>query len=145
MEFQEQLLALLQTTILGILNIGAGFVVYYVKQLADKAKIKNQENQNEAQKVLIDNAIDRLNSLITKSVLATNETLGKAIREGLADGTTDKEELLSLKDYVLHDVTSQISQESKALISCEIDDLNAYISNQIEIALKNIKDQNLNK
>ena len=59
MEFQEQLIALLQTTILGILNIGAGYLVYYIKQIADKAKIKNQENENEKQKILIDNAIDR--------------------------------------------------------------------------------------
>ena len=38
MEFQEQLISLLQTTILGILNIGAGYLIYYRKQLADKAK-----------------------------------------------------------------------------------------------------------
>lgn len=142
MEFQEQLVALLQTTILGILNIGAGYLVYYVKQMTDKAKIKNQENENEKQKVLIDNAIDRLDLLITKSVIATNETLGKAIKEGLADGKTDRKELLALKDIVIKDVTSQLSQDVKDLISTEIDDLNAYISNSIEVALKSIKKLN---
>ena len=140
MEFQEQLIALLQTTILGILNIGAGFVVYYIKQIADKAKIKNQENQNEKQKILIDNAIDRLDLLITKSVIATNETLGKAIKDGLADGKTNREELLALKDIVIEDVKAQLSQDSKDLISSEIEDLNAYISNSIEVALKSIKE-----
>lgn len=142
MEFQEQLIALLQTTILGILNIGAGFVVYYIKQMADKAKIKNQENQNEKQKILIDNAIDRLDLLITKSVIATNETLGKAIKDGLADGKTNREELLALKDIVIEDVKAQLSQDSKDLISSEIEDLNAYISNSIEVALKSIKELN---
>lgn len=142
MEFQEQLIALLQTTILGILNIGAGFVVYYIKQIADKAKIKNQENQNEKQKILIDNAIDRLDLLITKSVIATNETLGKAIKDGLADGKTNREELLALKDIVIEDVKAQLSQDSKDLISSEIEDLNAYISNSIEVALKSIKELN---
>ena len=142
MEFQEQLIALLQTTILGILNIGAGFVVYYIKQMADKAKIKNQGNQNEKQKILIDNAIDRLDLLITKSVIATNETLGKAIKDGLADGKTNREELLALKDIVIEDVKAQLSQDSKDLISSEIEDLNAYISNSIEVALKSIKELN---
>ena len=140
MEFQEQLIALLQTTILGILNIGAGYLVYYIKQIADKAKIKNQENKNEKQKVLIDNAIDRLDLLITKSVIATNETLGKAIKDGLADGKTNREELLALKDIVIEDVKAQLSQDSKDLISSEIEDLNAYISNSIEVALKSIKE-----
>lgn len=142
MEFQEQLIALLQTTILGILNIGAGYLVYYVKQIADKAKIKNQENKNEKQKILIDNAIDRLDLLITKSVIATNETLGKAIKDGLADGKTNREELLALKDIVIEDVKAQLSQDSKDLISSEIEDLNAYISNSIEVALKSIKELN---
>lgn len=142
MEFQEQLIALLQTTILGILNIGAGYLVYYIKQMADKAKIKNQENQNEKQKILIDNAIDRLDLLITKSVIATNETLGKAIKDGLADGKTNREELLALKDIVIEDVKAQLSQDSKDLISSEIEDLNAYISNSIEVALKSIKELN---
>lgn len=142
MEFQEQLIALLQTTILGILNIGAGYLVYYIKQIADKAKIKNQENKNEKQKVLIDNAIDRLDLLITKSVIATNETLGKAIKDGLADGKTNREELLALKDIVIEDVKAQLSQDSKDLISSEIEDLNAYISNSIEVALKSIKELN---
>ena len=142
MEFQEQLIALLQTTILGILNIGAGYLVYYIKQIADKAKIKNQENKNEKQKVLIDNAIDRLDLFITKSVIATNETLGKAIKDGLADGKTNREELLALKDIVIEDVKAQLSQDSKDLISSEIEDLNAYISNSIEVALKSIKELN---
>lgn len=142
MEFQEQLIALLQTTILGILNIGAGYLVYYIKQIADKAKIKNQENENEKQKILIDNAIDRLDLLITKSVIATNETLGKAIKDGLADGKTNREELLALKDIVIEDVKAQLSQDSKDLISSEIEDLNAYISNSIEVALKSIKELN---
>ena len=66
MEFQEQLISLLQTTILGILNIGAGYLIYYIKQLADKAKLKNQSNKNAEQKVLVDNAIERLNALIEK-------------------------------------------------------------------------------
>ena len=142
MEFQEQLIALLQTTILKILNIGACYLVYYIKQIADKAKIKNQENKNEKQKVLIDNAIDRLDLLITKSVIATNETLGKAIKDGLADGKTNREELLALKDIVIEDVKAQLSQDSKDLISSEIEDLNAYISNSIEVALKSIKELN---
>ena len=67
MEFQEQLIALLQTTILGVLNIGAGYLVYYIKQIADKAKIKNQENENEKQKILIDNAIESLQQHIFRT------------------------------------------------------------------------------
>ena len=67
--------------------------------------------------------------MITKSVIATNETLGKAIKDGLADGKTNREELLALKDIVIEDVKAQLSQDSKDLISSEIEDLNAYISN----------------
>ena len=141
MDFQEQIVSLLQTTILGILNIGAGYLIYYIKQLADKAKLKNQSNANAEQKILIDNAIDRLNILIEKSVIATNETLAKNIKDGLADGKTDKSELEALKDIVIKDVTTQISTDVTDLISTEIADLNAYIGNQIEVVLSILKNK----
>lgn len=139
MEFQEQLISLLQTTILGILNIGAGYLIYYIKQLADKAKLKNQSNKNAEQKVLVDNAIERLNALIEKSVIATNETVAKEIKIALADHRVDREELLKLKDTVIADVTKQISTDTTELLSTEIADLNGYISNQIEVVLANLK------
>ena len=139
MEFQEQLISLLQTTILGILNIGAGYLIYYIKQLADKAKLKNQSNKNAEQKVLVDNAIERLNALIEKSVIATNETVAKEIKIALADHRVDRDELLKLKDTVIADVTKQISTDTTELLSTEIADLNGYISNQIEGVLANLK------
>ena len=141
MEFQEQLISLLQTTILGILNIGAGYLIYYIKQLADKAKLKNQSNKNAEQKVLVDNAIERLNALIEKSVIATNETVAKEIKIALADHRVDRDELLKLKDTVIADVTKQISTDTTELLSTEIADLNGYISNQIEVVLANVKNQ----
>ena len=141
MEFQEQLISLLQTTILGILNIGAGYLIYYIKQLADKAKLKNQSNKNAEQKVLVDNAIERLNALIEKSVIATNETVAKEIKIALADHRVDRDELLKLKDTVIADVTKQISTDTTELLSTEIADLNRYISNQIEVVLANLKNQ----
>ena len=141
MDFQEQLISLLQTTILGILNIGAGYLIYYIEQLADKAKLKNQSNKNAEQKVLVDNAIERLNALIEKSVIATNETVAKEIKIALADHRVDRDELLKLKDTVIADVTKQISTDTTELLSTEIADLNGYISNQIEVVLANLKNQ----
>ena len=141
MEFQEQLISLLQTTILGILNIGAGYLIYYIKQWADKAKLKNQSNKNAEQKVLVDNAIERLNALIEKSVIATNETVAKEIKIALADHRVDRDKLLKLKDTVIADVTKQISTDTTELLSTEIADLNAYIGNQIEVVLSNLKNK----
>ena len=139
MDFQQQLIEIFETTILGILNIGAGYLIYYIKQLADKAKLKNQSNKNAEQKVLVDNAIERLNALIEKSVIATNETVAKEIKIALADHRVDRDELLKLKDTVIADVTKQISTDTTELLSTEIADLNGYISNQIEVVLANLK------
>ena len=141
MDFQEQLIGLLQTLILGLGNILVGVIIYYAKQLADKAKLKNQSNKNAEQKVLVDNAIERLNVLIEKSVIATNETVAKEIKIALADHRVDRDELLKLKDTVIADVTKQISTDTTELLSTEIADLNGYISNQIEVVLANLKNQ----
>ena len=115
------------------------YLIYYIKQLADKAKLKNQSNKNAEQKVLVDNAIERLNALIEKSVIATNETVAKEIKIALADHRVDRDERLKLKDTVIADVTKQISTDTTELLSTEIADLNGYISNQIEVVLANLK------
>ena len=141
MDFQEQLVGLLQTLILGLGNILVGVIIYYAEQLADKAKLKNQSNKNAEQKVLVDNAIERLNALIEKSVIATNETVAKEIKIALADHRVDRDELLKLKDTVIADVTKQISTDTTELLSTEIADLNGYISNQIEVVLANLKNK----
>lgn len=139
MEFQEQLIGLLQATILGLLNIGAGYLIYYVSQLVVKAKAENAKNQNAEQKKLIDNAIDRLNDLVVKSVTATQLTLGESIKQAVADNKVDKTELVALKDKVLIDVQSQLTTDGKEALSLEIDDLNSYISNLIEVQLGTIQ------
>lgn len=141
MDFQQQIVALLQTVILGILNIGAGYIVYYCKQMAENAKYNNQKIADEKKRELLDNAIDRVNNLIKNSVIATNETLGNSIRKDLEDGKVDKEELYALKDVVMKDVLGQITNDTKSLLSTEIKDLNAYISNNIEVILKELKDK----
>lgn len=141
MDFQQQIVALLQTVILGILNIGAGYIVYYFKQMAENAKYNNQKIEDEKKRELLDNAIDRVNNLIKNSVIATNETLGNSIRKDLEDGKIDKEELYALKDVVMKDVLGQITNDTKSLLSTEIKDLNAYIGNNIEVILKELKDK----
>ena len=126
---------------LGLICQNLNVIIYYAKQLADKAKLKNQSNKNAEQKVLVDNAIERLNALIEKSVIATNETVAKEIKIALADHRVDRDELLKLKDTVIADVTKQISTDTTELLSTEIADLNGYISNQIEVVLANLKNQ----
>lgn len=141
MNFQQEIVALLQTVILGILNIGAGYIVYYCKQMTDNAKYNNQKIENENKRELLNNAIDRINNLIKNSVVATNETLGNSIRKDLEDGKVDKEELYALKDVVMKDVLGQITNDTKELVSTEIKDLNTYISNNIEVVLKELKEK----
>lgn len=136
---QTQLVGTLTTLIIGLLNVGVGFVIYYVNQLANGAKLKNQATKDSNQKVLIDNAIDRLNDLIQKSVIATQETLGNSIKEGVKDGSVDKAELIALKDKVLIDVQNQLTTDGSELLSKELGDINSYISNTVESVLKNIQ------
>jgi hypothetical protein len=136
---QSQLIGTLTTLIIGLLNVGVGFVIYYVNQLANGAKLKNQATKDANQKVLIDNAIDRLNDLIQKSVIATQETLGNSIKDGVKDGSIDKAELIALKDKVLIDVQNQLTNDSSDLLSKELGDINSYISNTVETVLKNIQ------
>ena len=138
---QESLTVLLITIVCGAISVATAYVSTYAKKLAEKAKVETAKIENEAQKVLIDNAINRVDELITVNVVKMEQTLVKEIKEKASDGKVDKDELKDVAETVKNDVLNQLSKESKELISLEIDDISGYIAAQIELTLASLKNQ----
>ena len=138
---QESLTVLLITIVCGAISVATAYVSTYAKKLIEKAKVETAKIENEAQKVLIDNAINRVDELITVNVVKMEQTLVKEIKEKASDGKVDKDELKDVAEAVKNDVLNQLSKESKELISLEIDDISGYIAAQIELTLASLKNQ----
>lgn len=138
---QESLTVLLITIVCGAISVVTAYVSNYAKKLTEKAKAETSKIENEAQKELIDKAINRVDELITVNVVKMEQTLVKEIKEKASDGKVDKEELKGIAETVKTDVLNQLSKESKELISLELDDINGYIAAQIELTLASLKKQ----
>ncbi|WP_300855410.1 hypothetical protein [uncultured Clostridium sp.] len=138
---QESLTVLLITIVCGAISVATACVSSYAKKLTEKAKAETAKIENEAQRSLIDKAINRVDELITVNVVKMEQTLVKEIKEKASDGKVDKKELQAIAETVKSDVLNQLSKESKELISLELNDVNGYIAAQIELTLASLKNQ----
>lgn len=139
MNVQEQLMGLLYTLLIGLLNVGVGYVLYLVKVYVEKLKVQSQKIQNEDQRALVDSTLSRVENLVKVSVVATEETIGKELKKAFADGQVDKSEILALASNVRDEVYSQLSEDTKNALSQEVGDVQVYIEKLIENALAEIK------
>lgn len=139
MNFQEQLMGVFQTLLIGLLNVGAGYALYLLKVYVEKLKVQSQKIQNEDQRALADSTISRLSDLVKVSVTAMEETVGKNLKQLFADNKIDKQEILDLATTVRDEIYGQLSEEAKSVLSSEVGDIQVYIEKLIENALKDIK------
>ena len=140
-QLQNQAMNLLYTLLMGLLNMAAGYVLFLGKAYVDKLKAQTIKIQNEDQKALADSTLSKLENLVKVSVIATEETVGRALKQSFADGKVDKSEILALSSQVRDDVYNQLSEGSKKLLNDEIGDVQVYIEKLIENSLKDIKNK----
>lgn len=139
-QIMDALGLLLTTVITGGIGVISTMVAVYFNNLKVKLQAETKKIENEETRKLINTALDRLNDLVVTNVQSANETLVKEIKEQSKDGY-DKSDLLAIKNVVKNNILTQLSQDSKDLLALEINDLNSYIDNKIEVVLSEIKGQ----
>lgn len=125
--------------ICGAISIATAYISSYMKKLTEKAKVETLKLENETQKELVNNAINRTNQLVTTNVIRAQETLVKEIKDKAKDGIVDKRDLKDVAVTVKQDILLQLSEELKQLVTTEIQDLEKYIEAQIEVSLATLK------
>lgn len=141
MDIQGQLMGVLYTLLIGLLNIGVGYVLYLGKIYVGKLQAQTQKIQNEDQRALVESTLAKVENLVKVTVIATEETTGKALKQAFADNKIDKSEILALASQVRDEVYGQLSEDTKTTLSQEIGDVQVYIEKLIENSLKEIKAQ----
>lgn len=140
MEIQQALNDFLTTILTLGLGLLAGVIALYVEKLKVKIKEETAKIRDEQTRVLVDNAIDRLDKLIDDNVQFAQVTLVDQIKKGAVDGY-DVQDLKDVKQVVVENIYAQLTDESKKLIETEIRDLDLYVNNKIEVVLGRIKGQ----
>lgn len=138
---KEALTTLFVTILCGAISVATGYITIYSKRLTEKAKAETAKIESEAKRKLANDAIERLDHLVTANVVKMEQTVVKEIKRSSADNKIEKEELMAVAEKVKCDVLKQLTTESKDLIKIQIEDINSYIETQIEYSLAAIKNQ----
>lgn len=124
----------------GLLSIGGSLFISYVLYKGGAlvssyvSKIKDENLRK-----VFNNALERVGVMVYNGVKATEVSVGAKMKEMLADGKIDKDEILALKDVVRTEVLDTMSEQLKKDVSLGISDLDTYINQLIEIKLDEIK------
>ena len=139
---QPILIGLLITVAIGAITIISSYVIKYYKQSIKAINTNIDKIKDEQTKNLVKNAINDLDYLITKYVGSFYETVTKPLKENT---NLTKEELTSklqeVKKQVIELVYEQIPKDAETILNKQINNIEDYISIQIENALKTIKEE----
>lgn len=123
----------------GLFLLLLGFITYGCKVVIDFAKSKTQLIDDERQRSIIDNALNRLNNLVFGGVRAMEVSVASELRKAVKDGKVDRSELLKLKDVVRNEVLAGMNNDMKSAIELGVGEIDGYVNTLIENALADIK------
>lgn len=139
MDLQSQVTTMLANVLVALLGLGVAYFINWLHKKTSQTKAETNKLQNEEQRVLVDNAINRLSELVEKNIIAVEETIGKQVKKDITDGKIDKKELCELANLVKDNVLNQASVDVIDMANKDINDLEQYIMTEIENSLKSLK------
>lgn len=137
---QEQMLNLLQIIVGGAISVLGVYISYFVSKEIQLAKEKIKSLQDENERKIINNALDKIDKVISTNVISAENTLKPQILAAIKDNKLDKSELSSLSAIVKNKVLNQLSDDTLDIVNGTISDINDYLENRIETVLADLKD-----
>ena len=131
----ETLVNTLSTILVGVISI-------VFLQLLGYLRSKTSLIKDQQAKQIVDNTIEKVEKLINDNIIKVEHTSKPIMVQALQDGKIEKEELVKLRDEVIENVLSQLSQDSLDVLNDSLADLNKYIEVKIESQLAILKEQN---
>ena len=131
----ETLVNTLSTILVGVISI-------VFLQLFGYLRSKTSLIKDQQAKQIVDNTIEKVEKLINDNIIKVEHTSKPIMVQALQDGKIEKEELVKLRDEVIENVLSQLSQDSLDVLNDSLADLNKYIEVKIESQLAILKEQN---
>lgn len=131
----------LVTLCTGVLAVLSGFLIALAKKGVDWVNEKIQSIQDDKIRQDVENAVAKLDTIVTTTVTALQQSLGDDIKNSIVnnDGKYTKEDLLALKDQAFLTIKNQLTVSTTELLNSTYEDLDSLINNMIEAAVRNIK------
>ena len=138
---KDTVVQLLGVIIGGCLAIATAYAGLLIARATKKIKLEIEKLNDETQKKIFNDALDRVNSLLQTNIVAMENTVKKDMLASIADGKIEKAELKTLADNVKNNVLKQLGDDSLAVLNNSLGDVNGYLEVKIEEILAQIKAQ----
>lgn len=134
------LFVIVATSSMGLIGT---YATLWMAKLKAKAKVETNQIEDETQRKIVNDVLDKTASIITDTVASASETIVKGIKASAEDGKLSIEDGQKVFDAVKTDVLAQIPSKSQAILAETVGDINVYLEKKIEIAVKDVKIQNI--
>lgn len=138
---KDTVVQLLGVIIGGCLAIITAYAGLLIARATQKIKLEIENLNDETQKKIFNDALDRVDSLLQTNIVAMENTVKKDMLASIADGKIEKAELKTLADNVKNNVLKQLGDDSLAALNDSLGDVNGYLEVKIEEILAQIKAQ----
>ena len=138
---KDTVIQLLGIIIGGCLAVASAYAGLLIARATQKIKLEIEKLNDETQKKIFNDALDRVDSLLQTNIVAMENTVKKDMLASIADGKIEKAELKTLADNVKNNVLKQLGDDSLAVLNNSLGDVNGYLEVKIEEILAQIKAQ----
>ena len=138
---KDTVVQLLGVIIGGCLAIATAYAGLLIARATQKIKLEIEKLNDETQKKIFNDALDRVDNLLQTNIVAMENTVKKDMLASIADGKIEKAELKTLADNVKNNVLKQLGDDSLAVLNDSLGDVNGYLEVKIEEILAQIKAQ----
>ena len=138
---KDTVIQLLGIIIGGCLAVASAYGSLLIVRATQKIKLEIEKLNDETQKKILDDTLDRVNNLLQTNIIAMENTVKKDMLDAIADGKIEKAELKTLADNVKNNVLKQLGNDSLEVLNNSLGDVNGYLEVKIEEILAQIKAQ----
>lgn len=138
---KDTVIQLLGIIIGGCLAVVSAYAGLLVARATQKVKLEIERLNDETQKRILNDTLDRVNNLLQTNIIAMENTVKKDMLVAIEDGKVEKAELKTLADNVKNNVLKQLGNDSLEVLNNSLGDVNGYLEVKIEEILAQIKAQ----
>lgn len=136
---KDTLIQLLSVILTGAITIASAYITIFVAKATEKAKLESKKIEDERQRGMLQDALDKVDSLLKTNIIALENTIKKEMLEAIADGKIEKDELKTLAVKVKENVLVQLGNDSIDILCSSMGDVNGYLEARVEELLVQIK------
>jgi CHAD domain-containing protein len=124
---------------MALVTLAGAYSTYYIKKLTDKLSLETKKLEDEAQRKLVEQALNRLDDVVEKTVNKIEQTTVKKLKKSISQGLKDKSELKYLAIEAYDEIRKTLEPEYLDLLEDTLGDARTYIKNTIEDKVLNLK------